>query len=192
MIQHIPNLLTIVRIILTVIAIAIIPFEFTHLYTYLFYIFVVGAVTDFLDGFIARRYNVVSDFGKVFDPLADKVLSFVFLIILYGAGIVPPVIVLLLVVRDLVIDSVRGMFTTHVTVIQAISTAKAKTAVTFLFIALALYTLAHGAAPMLTQLTFILSLLALALSYISALQYTFIFYKEYQNFKKPDTTSSNI
>ncbi|MAZ67421.1 CDP-diacylglycerol--glycerol-3-phosphate 3-phosphatidyltransferase [bacterium] len=192
MVAYIPNILTILRIALTFAAIAILPFEPRAMYTYLLAIFVVGAVSDLADGYIARKFDAVTDFGKVFDPLADKVLSFVFLVILYGAGIVPPAIVLLLIVRDLVIDSVRGMFTAHIKVIQAIFTAKVKTAATFVFIALALYTLAYGGGNILELLTFWTALAALAFSYISAAQYAVVFYREYQNFNKPETKSSKV
>lgn len=188
--QHIPNALTVLRIVLTIVAIVLIPFEPVNLYWYLFWIFLVAAITDFFDGYLARTYDVVTNFGKVFDPLADKVLSFVFLIVLYGAGIVPPVIVLLLVVRDLVIDSVRGVFTAHIKVVQAIFTAKAKTAVTFIFIAVALYALAVGQSETLSVLALVLSLIALALSYISAGQYAVVFYRVYRDFMKKDKASS--
>ena len=191
MIAYVPNALTILRIVLTIVAIVLIPLEPAHMYWYLFWIFTVAAVTDFLDGYIARKYNVVTNFGKVFDPLADKVLSFVFLIVLYGAGIVPPIIVLLLVVRDLIIDSVRGIFTAHAKVVQAIFTAKAKTAVTFVFIAVALYALAMGTSAVLTQLAFVLSLIALVFSYISALQYAFVFYRLYHDFTNNDESVSS-
>jgi CDP-diacylglycerol--glycerol-3-phosphate 3-phosphatidyltransferase len=190
--KHIPNALTILRVALTFVAIALLPFEPTQLYAYLFAIFLLAAFTDLADGYIARKYNSVTDFGKVFDPLADKVLSFVFLILLYGAGVVPPVIILLLIVRDLVIDSVRGMFTAHITVVQAIFTAKAKTAATFVFIALALYTLAYGGGVVMAQLALWTAIVALALSYISAAQYAAVFYREYHNFKKPETKSSSV
>lgn len=190
--KYIPNALTILRIVLTLVAIALVPFQFEGLYTYLLVIFLVAALTDFADGYIARAWNVVTDFGKVFDPLADKVLSFVFLIVLYGAGIVPPVIVLLLIVRDLVIDSIRGMFTAHITVVQAIFTAKVKTAITFVFIAVALYTLAYGGDTVMTAVTFWTAIAALFFSYLSAAQYAVVFYREYQNFKKPENKSSKI
>lgn len=192
MIQYVPNALTILRVALTLVAIALIPFESANMYAYLLAIFLVAAFTDFADGYIARKFNAITDFGKVFDPLADKVLAFVFLIVLYGAGVVPPIIVLLLIVRDLVIDSVRGMFTAHITVVQAIFTAKVKTAVTFVFIALALYTLAYGGGVLMQQATFWSAIAALAFSYISAAQYAVVFYREYKNFKKPETKSSKV
>ncbi len=190
MISHIPNALTILRILLTFIAIGLLPFAPPKMYLYLLVIFVVAAITDFADGYVARRWGVVSDFGKVFDPLADKVLSFVFLVLLYGAGTVPGVIILLLIVRDLVIDSVRGVFTAHVTVVQAIFTAKLKTFFTFLFIIVALFGLSIGGGEELRYLTIGLAMFALILSYVSALQYAKIFYTAYKKFKSEKNKSS--
>lgn len=192
MIQYIPNALTILRILLTFVTILLVSITLENLYLFLLIIFVIAAVTDFADGFIARKFNVVTDFGKVFDPLADKVLSFIFLVILYGTGTVPDVIILLLIVRDLIIDSVRGMFTAHITVIQAIFTAKLKTLLTFVFISAALFELTVGSTPALHLITVSLATGALVLSYASALQYGRIFYDVYKNFKKEKNASSII
>ncbi len=192
MITYIPNILTILRIVLTFLAIALVSLPPESLYAYLFVIFIVAAVTDFADGYLARKFEVISDFGKVFDPLADKVLSFIFLIILYGTGTVPDVVILLLIVRDLVIDSIRGMFTAHIAVIQAIFSAKLKTLLTFVFIATALFELTVGSNTTLHYATVGLSVSALVLSYASALQYGRIFLKVYKDFRKEKKASSII
>jgi len=191
MMKYIPNALTILRIALTLLSILLVSVSPTGMYLYLLVIFAVAAVTDFADGYIARKFDVISDFGKVFDPLADKVLSFIFLVILYGTGTVPDFIILLLIVRDLVIDSVRGMFTAHVTVIQAIFSAKLKTALTFMFIIAALFELTVGSTQALHLTTVGLSVGALILSYTSAFQYGKIFYRVYKDFKGKEKISSN-
>ena len=191
MFDQIPNVLTIVRIVLTLFAIVLVSFDITNIYTYLLIVFIIAAVTDWADGYLARKYHIVSDFGKVFDPLADKVLAFVLLIMLYGSGVVAPVIILLLIVRDLVIDNVRAFFASKV-VIPAIFTAKAKTATIFALIILALVTLALEGNTYTQLATTIVAYMSLALSYISAAQYAHIFYREYTRLKTEDATSSNV
>ncbi len=180
MYTQIPNILTILRIALTIVAIALVPFAPTNLYAYLLALFIVAALTDFFDGYLARRFHTESDFGKIFDPLSDKVLTFVFLILLYPAGVIAPVIILLLIVRDLVIDGVRASLASSV-VIPAIFTAKVKTTLIFLTVISALLELALGTNELLRAMTMLLSLTALACAYISAGQYAQIFYRVYQS-----------
>ena len=180
MLAHTPNILTILRVVLTVVAIAIIPFAPVNLYTYLLGIFIVAALTDFLDGYIARRFSIESDFGKIFDPLSDKVLTFVFLVILYPTGVIAPTVILLLIVRDLVVDGVRASLASY-TVIPAIFTAKVKTTLIFLLIISALIELSVGTSSILRQVTVLLSAAALVFAYVSATQYAQLFYRAYQS-----------
>jgi CDP-diacylglycerol---glycerol-3-phosphate 3-phosphatidyltransferase len=71
--RYLPNLLTIFRIVLTPVFIVLVFYVHTAPALYWAWIvFVVAAVTDWLDGALARKYNVVSNFGKIWDPLADK------------------------------------------------------------------------------------------------------------------------
>ena len=70
-------------------------------------LFLVGSVTDFLDGYIARKYNLVTDFGKVMDAIADKVLVNGVLIILACDGFIPLVVPVIIITRDIVVDSIK-------------------------------------------------------------------------------------
>lgn len=93
-IWNVPNVLTMIRI-------ALIP-----VYWVLFFsgyrhealaVFVVASLTDVLDGYIARKYNLITNFGKLMDPLADKIMSISVMLSLVIAGIVPwPILVILL------------------------------------------------------------------------------------------------
>ncbi|MBO5067115.1 MAG: CDP-alcohol phosphatidyltransferase family protein, partial [Clostridia bacterium] len=73
--MNLPNKLTIIRIILIPIFVAVfyIP-QIPYNYVISAFIFALAAFTDFLDGHIARKYNLVTDLGKFLDPIADKVL----------------------------------------------------------------------------------------------------------------------
>ena len=72
--MNLPNKLTISRIIMTVFFLTALIVEFPFHFTLALVIFVIASITDFLDGSIARKHGLITDFGKLMDPLADKVL----------------------------------------------------------------------------------------------------------------------
>lgn len=97
MIKHIPNILTIVRFIfipLIVIALAL------DNYLLALILFTISAITDVLDGIIARKYNVISDFGKLMDPLADKCTQLSVLLTLTIKGVIPFWIIVVLILKE--------------------------------------------------------------------------------------------
>lgn len=70
-------------------------------------LFAIGSFTDFLDGFIARKYNLVTDFGKVMDAIADKVLVNGVLIMLAYYSFIPVIIPVIIISRDIAVDSLK-------------------------------------------------------------------------------------
>ena len=70
-------------------------------------LFLIGSVSDFLDGYIARKYNLVTDFGKVTDAIADKVLVNGVLIILAFNSFIPLVVPVIIITRDIVVDAIK-------------------------------------------------------------------------------------
>lgn len=72
-------------------------------------IFVLAMITDFIDGYLARKNNQVTSFGKLFDPLADKFITTTALIMLSVLGVVPFYITLMFVLRDLLVDGSRNL-----------------------------------------------------------------------------------
>ena len=70
-------------------------------------IFLVASVTDFLDGNIARKRGLVTDFGKVMDAIADKVLVNGVLVVLACNGLIPSVIPVIIITRDIFVDSIK-------------------------------------------------------------------------------------
>ena len=86
MLKHVPNILTIIRFFLIF---PLVAFALNEQYIVAAIVFTISGLTDILDGFIARKYNLISDFGKLMDPLADKLVQISLLIVLTINGILP-------------------------------------------------------------------------------------------------------
>lgn len=97
-------------------------------------LFIVASITDWLDGFLARKLNSVSTMGKFLDPIADKVLVSSVLIMLIPLGLIEALAVLLLINRDVIISGVRSIAASEGQVIAAGNLGKWKT--TFQMIAI--------------------------------------------------------
>lgn len=98
MLKHIPNILTILRFIFIPI---IIYFIFTENYILGIVFFTISGITDVLDGFIARKFNLVSNFGKLVDPLADKLTQISVLASLVKDDIIPFWILVIVILKEL-------------------------------------------------------------------------------------------
>ena len=92
-------------------------------------VFVLASLTDFLDGYVARKYNQITDFGKFVDPLADKLLVTAAFIGLVEFGITPAWIVILIIARELTVTALRTIAASNGKVIAASNFGKAKTVV---------------------------------------------------------------
>ena len=90
-------------------------------------IFLVASVTDFLDGNIARKHNLVTDFGKVMDAIADKLLVNGLLIILAYVGFIPVAIPVIIISRDTFVDAIKMASGNKGKVVAASIAGKAKT-----------------------------------------------------------------
>ncbi|HOO67862.1 MAG TPA: CDP-diacylglycerol--glycerol-3-phosphate 3-phosphatidyltransferase [Bacilli bacterium] len=157
--MNLPNRLTMTRIYMTIIIIVILLFPFYliniefPMWTWNFkevmeidsrYIisgglFVLASFTDFLDGHIARKRNIVTNFGKFLDAIADKILVNSLLIILAVQGIISPIIPVVIIFRDTVVDSIRMMASSKGVVIAAGKVGKIKTAFMMVGIVLTLF-----------------------------------------------------
>ncbi len=146
--MNIPTKLTISRIIFTIMIIILFLFPFYQMniefpiwaldvgeiieidsrYIIGGILFVVASLTDFLDGYLARKNNQVTDFGKFVDSIADKVLVNSVLIIFATEGVISPVIPVVIIFRDTIIDSVRMLASKKGVVIAAGKAGKVKTA----------------------------------------------------------------
>lgn len=185
--MNIANKLTMIRIFLTVVLITLLLFPFYMVnidfpkfiigtitvdlkYIIAAIIFAIASITDFLDGHIARKYNMVTDFGKMVDAIADKMLVNSSLIILSSQGFVSPVITVIIIFRDAVVDTIKMIAGSKGKVVAAIKTGKVKT--TFLMFGIVL-TMCYNLPFELFNLNVagFLLILATIFSIISGVQY---------------------
>ena len=122
--MNLPNKLTMLRIILIPIFIVVLM---TGYYYISAVIFIVAAVTDALDGHIARKYNLITNFGKIMDPLADKLLVISALICLVELGDVAGWMVILILAREFIVTGLRTVAAAEGVVIAAGWSGKLKT-----------------------------------------------------------------
>lgn len=176
-----PNTLTATRGVLAIIIIILffIPLDYQFLRILILFIF--ACLTDFFDGYLARRWQVVSDFGKVFDPLFDKVLTFsLYFLLAPYFGYYLTIIFICLVIRDVITDGFKAYLLAKGKVVPAIWSAKLKTNAQMLTIILALLFLITESGELLLA-TYAFALIALILSYYSGMAYTKKFFKYFKN-----------
>ena len=119
-----------VRVILIPIFLLILYLDFTYSRHVALGVFILAALTDFADGFIARTRNQITDFGKFMDPLADKILTFAAMLWFVEIGLMPAWLVLIVVVREFMVTGIRLVAAVKGRVIAATMSGKVKTVVT--------------------------------------------------------------
>ena len=166
--MNLPNRLTVLRVLM-------IPFFVLFTLTdlvpgYSKYIavalFVAASLTDFLDGHIARKYNLVTNFGKFMDPLADKLLVCSAMICLVELARIPAWVVIIIIAREFIISGFRLVASDNGVVIAASYWGKFKTVFQMLMICLMIADLEP-----LTLVTQIIMWVALALTVVSLVDY---------------------
>ncbi len=90
-------------------------------------LFIIASITDWLDGWWARKYDQVTTFGKLFDPLADKILVNTTLIIFSARGFLPIIFTIIFICRDILVDGLRMMLASNNVVLAADKWGKLKT-----------------------------------------------------------------
>ena len=168
--MNLPNKLTIARLIMTPLFLAALLITFPHNYLVALVIFALASITDYIDGNLARKYNLITDFGKFLDPLADKMLTTAaflgFIHLNIGVGITW--ITFIVLIREFLITSLRLVSAGKGNVIAANMWGKLKTVSQMLAIIIAiggkyLTTLVTG-----ESLAFTLDLITNVMLWISA------------------------
>lgn len=166
--MNLPNKLTIFRVIL------IIPFVIIMLSDFLgdaskwvaLAIFIIASLTDLLDGKIARKYNLITNFGKFMDPLADKLLVSAAMICLVEIGKIPSWIVIVIISREFIISGFRLIASDNGVVIAASYWGKFKTVFQMVMVVLMIADISQ-----IQILTTVIMWVALVLTVISLIDY---------------------
>jgi CDP-diacylglycerol--glycerol-3-phosphate 3-phosphatidyltransferase len=130
------NIITIVRIIMVPFVLVLLLTEMQNKEFFAFAIFVIAAVTDSLDGYVARKYDQVSDLGKFLDPLADKLLVSAALIALVYLQEVETWVAAIIILRETFISAFRFYYLVHSASFSASIPAKIKTTVQIVALAI--------------------------------------------------------
>lgn len=143
--MNLPNKITVSRIILAILILILLVFPWYQVgiefpkyvikgnilidlkYIIAGILFVIASVTDFIDGHLARKHNLVTDFGKVMDAIADKVLVNGLLVILACNGFISVVVPVVIITRDIFVDSIKMVAGSKKGVVGASWTGKVKT-----------------------------------------------------------------
>ncbi len=144
--MNLPNKITVSRIVLSIIVLVILMFPFNEFnisfptilvsgkvlvdtkYLLSGVLFLIAALTDFVDGYIARKNNMVTDLGKVLDAIADKMLVNGVLIILAVNGFISVIIPVVIIIRDIAVDTIKMVVGEKKGAVAASKLGKIKTA----------------------------------------------------------------
>ncbi len=155
--MKIPNRISFSRIVISILIITILlfPFDSAGISTYKIFVnetivvdikyivvgtlFVIASLTDFLDGYIAKKRNCCTNFGKMIDAIADKILIDSTLILLATIGFIHPVIAIVVMVRDIAVDSIKRYAAIKGKVIGSSKLAKIKTLLFMISISMILF-----------------------------------------------------
>ena len=131
--MNLPNKITIARIVLTFVFMCFLFSRGIFCKSAALVVFVIAALSDYLDGYIAKKYNCVSAFGKIMDPVADKILTLAAFLAFVEMELIPAWMAVIIIMRELIITSIRlralkhgealgaGMGGKHKTVSQMVS-----------------------------------------------------------------------
>ncbi len=166
--MNLPNKLTMFRVILVPVVVVLLLMKFPGSDWCALVAFVVASLTDMLDGKIARKYNLVTNFGKFMDPLADKLLVCSSMICLIELGRIPSWVVVIIIAREFAISGFRLIASDNGVVIQANYWGKFKTVFQMIMVILMIVNI-----PQLQILTDIVMWISVALTVISLVVYVY-------------------
>lgn len=161
--MNIPNQLTTLRVLLIPVFIFFFTSKMAGSHYIAVAVFIIASLTDFLDGYLARKNNLVTNFGKIMDPFADKLLVLTALIYLAIKHTIPGWIVIVIIARELLVTSLRALAADNGIILAARNLGKYKTVsqmLSIIFLTIGIHTIGM-----------ILLYIAVALTIISLVDY---------------------
>lgn len=137
--NNLPNRLTILRIIMVPFVMVFMLIDITNGKYIAEAIFIFASITDWLDGFIARKLNMITNFGKIMDPLADKLLVMAAMLCLVEKGICPSWCAILIIAREFLVTGLRVVAAAEGKVVAANIWGKVKTVVQLIVMTAAIF-----------------------------------------------------
>ncbi|MGC5616158.1 CDP-diacylglycerol--glycerol-3-phosphate 3-phosphatidyltransferase [Georgenia sp. Z1491] len=172
---NIANILTMLRIVLVPVFVVLFLLDGDAMRWAAAAVFVVAAITDKLDGYLARSRNLVTDFGKLADPIADKTLVGAALVLLSWAGELPWVITIVILVRELAVTVLRDVMRRREVVMPASQGGKLKTVLQLVFISVMLVPwatfLSERVSDVLLWIALVIAWAAMTVALLSGIQY---------------------
>ncbi len=175
MLKHIPNILTIIRFILIPV---ILYFIFTGNYILAFVFFTLSGITDILDGAIARKYNLISTFGKLMDPLADKLTQISVLATLVFKEIIPFWILIIVMLKEFIMIIGASFLYGKDVVVYSKWFGKLATVLFYFAIVFSLINKQFGFTGIWTHIDMILYCIAIFATIFSLIMYVKYLYKD--------------
>ena len=126
--MNLPNTLTLLRLGLTALLVVSLSVQYPAHFAIALLVFLLASLTDYLDGVIARKWNLITDFGKLMDPLADKVLTASAFICLIPYQALPAWAVIIIISREFLITGLRLLASSKGVILPAEKLGKHKTA----------------------------------------------------------------
>jgi len=123
--MNLPNKLTVIRIALVPVCLILLALGFPIAAGA---VFAIASITDFVDGYLARKNNLVTNFGKFADPIADKILTASMMVLMAAKGLLPVWLPIIVIIRELMVDGLRLIAVEKGTVVAAGMSGKVKTA----------------------------------------------------------------
>ena len=125
--MNLPNRLTVGRFFLTIFFVVVVSVEFPYHYALSLGLFVLAALTDYVDGELARRWRMITDFGKLMDPLVDKIMTAAAFVCLVPLRAIPAWAAIIVISREFLITGLRLLATSKGRVLPADRIGKHKT-----------------------------------------------------------------
>ncbi len=136
--MNLPNKLTLLRIIMIPVFVVLLYLDFPFNNLVALAVFILASITDTLDGYIARKYNLITNFGKFMDPIADKLLVTAAMLVFVDWHMMPAWVVIVVVAREFIVSALRLVAANNGRVIAAGWSGKGKTASTMVCICIML------------------------------------------------------